>query len=758
MAEQEFRSHGEQFLLAARTHAECRAGRLIEPDDEGCLIELDLNVEMPIDYKVDGVSPNGVRTTETVTVRLWPDYPWSPPSFYLRSDFPRDLPHLQPGPLTELPRPCLIDGNPREYFFQFGLVELGVFHLVHQLVLWLQRAAEGTLIHHGRGWEPTLRRDLSSVVAVDAEACRAAVDHNGGYRVLKARFFRSGSDDSLIGRDARIWLNVSQEHVPLKRDDNKLFMRRQQNGASSGDTICCLIWPDKLPSGGDFVAGSYMPETVDIYGGLLARADELHCGRALRVFLDNLERCFKGFDLEAPIPVGIILCARRPCPLVGSQSNIELLPYAFEIRAMKQRSSLLATEDDEPVVPVMQIDATNPTLLRNVSDAPLVPPVAMIGCGSVGSKMAMHLARSGTTISVVSDNGSLRPHNMARHALARAEYASSKASELAKELEQLGQSPAVQQGDAVTDLAARETRKIVLPREAGYAINTTASLSVREALSALAAKDIKPRLAEAALFGRGDGGFLLLEGSSHNPTLSDLVAELYAGITDDRLRKLLFDPSFGLAEVQIGQGCGSLTMPMTDMRLSAMTAALTEEFVGCTQNTIAAGLIIIGSKAETSSDTKWQRQDVSPFEVVDIEGPEGWTIRLSQSALKKIRTEVALYPTVETGGVLIGMCSARLRAITVVDVIDAPPDSERSASIFVLGTQGLKAAIKARHRASGNTLFDVGTWHSHLADQGPSALDRATAKKLVMERPPPSVLLIAAPTRLYSLMHKGASE
>jgi len=231
-----------------------------------------------------------------------------------------------------------------------------------------------------------------------------------------------------------------------------------------------------------------------------------------------------------------------------------------------------------------------------------------------------------------------------------------------------------------------------------------------------------------------------------------------AGITDDRLRKLLFDPSFGLTEVQIGQGCGSLTMPMTDMRLSAVTAALTEEFVGCTQNAIAAGLIIIGSKAETSSDTKWQRQDVSPFEVVDIEGPEGWTIRLSQSALKKIRTEVALYPTVETGGLLIGMCSARLRAITVVDVIDAPPDSERSASLFVLGKQGLKAAIKARHRASGNTLFDVGTWHSHLADQGPSALDRATAKKLAMERPPPSVLLIAAPTRLYSLMHKGASE
>ncbi|HET9917841.1 MAG TPA: Mov34/MPN/PAD-1 family protein, partial [Candidatus Binatia bacterium] len=118
--------------------------------------------------------------------------------------------------------------------------------------------------------------------------------------------------------------------------------------------------------------------------------------------------------------------------------------------------------------------------------------------------------------------------------------------------------------------------------------------------------------------------------------------------------------------------------------------------------------------------------------------------------------EVARYPTVETGGVLIGTCSARLRTIIVVDLIEAPPDSERSATRFVLGTAGLKAAIKVRHRASGGTLFDVGTWHSHLADQGPSALDRATARQLAAERPPPSVLLIQAPTRLYALMHDGA--
>ena len=115
-------------------------------DDASATVELDINVEMPPHMRIDGVSESRVHRTETVTALLGPRYPWSPPTFFLRENFPRDLPHLQPGPLTEPPRPCLIDGNEREYFFQFGLVELGVFNRVHPLVLWLRHAAEGALI------------------------------------------------------------------------------------------------------------------------------------------------------------------------------------------------------------------------------------------------------------------------------------------------------------------------------------------------------------------------------------------------------------------------------------------------------------------------------------------------------------------------------------------------------------------------------------------------------------------------------------
>jgi hypothetical protein len=200
--------------------------------------------------------------------------------------------------------------QPARILFSIGLVELGVFHLLHQLVLWLQRAAEGTLIDHGNGWEATLRRDLSSGITIDPETCRAAVDRAGGYRVFKTSFYRIGEDNFTVGKDARAWLTATHEQAPLKHGDKNLFKRNKREGISFGETVCCIVWPDKLPSGADFVAASYMPETVDTYRRLLERSDELGCGRALRVFFANLERVFDGLCLEVPIPIAVILCAR----------------------------------------------------------------------------------------------------------------------------------------------------------------------------------------------------------------------------------------------------------------------------------------------------------------------------------------------------------------------------------------------------------------------------------------------------------------
>ena len=194
-------------------------------------------------------------------------------------------------------------------------------------------------------------------------------------------------------------------------------------------------------------------------------------------------------------------------------------------------------------------------------------------------------------------------------------------------------------------------------------------------------------------------------------------------------------------------------MQMNDARLSAMTASVAMEIDSLLAAPATDGAIVMGTMDDDTPATSWVRYQVSPFETVEIAGTDGWELRISKRVANRIRAEAASHSAVETGGVMIGCTSARLKTVTVVDLLDAPPDSKRSAALFVLGTQGLHAAIEARHEASGRTLFDVGTWHSHLQDTGPSGTDWNTAAELAAERTPPSILLITTPRRFHALMH-----
>ena len=747
-------SAADHVLRVALQHSECVGGGVLEQEQGLERVRIHMNVEMPLDMKADGVSTSGVRTCESVVLKLPASWPWQSPRFYLREDFPRHFPHLMP--FSTPPRPCLIDGDQDEFFLQFGLVDYGVFHLIDQLAVWLRKAAVNNLIDPEQGWEPMLRRDYRDIVELDAEHARTLVDRKGGWVVWKGKYYRKGDPIGRLGVDAEAWLSSDGERAPLKtKEGDDTFTASPMRGdIRMGNTVVAIIWPDKKPDGSAFVHSTYMPENVETLGQLRARAEEVGCARGLDVFLDNLERSFAGFVLPAPIPVAVVLCARRPVRLIGTKSDIELLPYVIELRAEQGRQSLFAQGDDEPVSPAAHYQSISAPLLRSLSGLPTQPPLVMLGCGSVGSKLALHAARSGQDILCVSDQSSLRPHNMARHALGPSHVPNGKAKALAKELEGFGLRPEVHEGDLGRDLREQKLAKKLLPKRAGAIINSTASLSVREALVDAATPRHRVRLFEAALFGRGRGSFLLADGPRHNPNLADLMVEMYATIDGTPASKLLFDPTEGLAEIRIGQGCGSLTMQMSDARLSAMTASLALEVNELLAAPATDGTIVMGTMDDGTPATSWVRFQVPPFETVEIAGTDGWELRISKRVADRIRAEAASYSTVETGGVMIGCTSARLKTVTVVDLLDAPPNSQRSAALFVLGTQGLHAAIEARHEASGKTLFDVGTWHSHLQDAGPSGTDWKTAAELAAERTPPSILLIATPRRFHALMHK----
>jgi Prokaryotic E2 family A len=740
----------DHLLKVAATHPEYRGGEVLDEKR----VRLDLNVEMPLAAKADGISSTGVQITESVIFHIPSSYPWQSPRVTLRDDFPRGFPHMLPGSKESPPRPCLVEGDPDEFFLQYGLFEYGIYHLIEQLAQWLRKAAIDHLNDPDHGWEPMMRRGMSDMMVFDAQAAIKEVTRNGGYAAWRANYLRRGEIEAEVNNGAEAYVTSDAVKAPLASTDRTLFNSKRRDAVGFGNTVIGIVWPDKFPGGAVPVCDQYIPEDVVTLADLRERAKMFGCERGLDLFLKNLQRCWAGYSLEAPIPVGVVLCAQRPFPLVGSESDIELLPYVFEIRPFEARNELIMHGDEAKIGPAIHYQSLTPRLLQTMSDLPDRPAVALLGCGSVGSKLAMHAARGGQNIVAVSDSGWLRPHNLARHALGGRHTTSEKAPALAQELAELKQTPLIFKGDIAAALRDKDQRVKILPPKADVAINATASLSVREALTESTKSGDRTRNVEVALFGRGRLGYLLLGAKSHNPNHCDLIAELYATLTNPDAVKLLADPELGLAQVQIGQGCSSLTMAIDDAQISMMTAGLSKEIGRWTDEGSEDGSFVIGISDTDSPATQWHRQTVEPFEVVPIKGSYGWQLRISRRVVDKIRHEALSFADVETGGLMIGLSSERLKTVTVVDIIDAPADSTRSASEFVLGKEGLQASIEKRHVESGQTLFDVGTWHSHLVEQGPSPTDWNTAAVLKAGRAPPSVLLIVTPTKFHALIGK----
>lgn len=746
-----FRKSVNRAIKTFRAHPECKGCELVSISSREAIAELTINIEMLFAWSTKGQSPNGVRRQEIITARFPSNYPWVSPRFYFRDDFDRALPHLQPGPASLPPEPCLVYGSLDEYFLEVGLLAL-----VEQLREWLSRAAKGALINPLQGWEPIIRNDFAGDYIADASYLRGLVNNRGGSRVLRTHYVRMGDPKAKLGQDAGLLGQIFSQKCPLNLKTHPALLSAEtldhDTHAHAGNSVTFVVWPGKSRDGSPIVANEYFPETIENLADLLERAKELHCEKALSGLLARIDRIYASKALDYPVPITIIFCVRRPFPLIDTPSAIELLPYAFDLRLTKGRDELMK-QTQIPVVPIAQKDAISRELLERATGETAIAPVVMFGCGSVGSKIALHLARSGTQIRSVIDKAWFQPHNVARHGLIETSF-TKKSDGLAMALRHFDQQPESFSEDILVAVSDKKTKNKLIPKQTGYVIDSTASLRVRSKLSSIKTPSKKTRFASVALFGRGHGAYLMIEGEQRSPTLDDVTVEYYRRIAlDSGLRGLATAADGELQHVATGQGCGSMTMPMSDARASAMSALLAEQIVGANQSPQASGQLIIGLHETPDNTSSWSRFAIDAPAEVTFPGPEGWSFRIAERVLDTIREDITRYPGVETGGILIGRINDRLRTISVVDVLPAPPDSERSPTGFVLGTQGATQQIEDYHQRSGRTLYDVGTWHSHLADQPPSPRDQATARALAGERPPPFGLLIVSPASLYGVMH-----
>ena len=727
-----------------RHHPAVAAVSELAPDGAGTArLDVTFRVNLPNAWMARGRSPNGVRTEEVVRFGFPSDFPLRPPTLSLRPDFDRNLPHIQPWLEDGRPVPCIVDGPLSELIHHDGL--RGV---LNQTAVWLDRAALGQLIDPEQGWEPIRRDELDDYLVADAGFLRSHVGRDAGYQFFDFDYVRLTK-----GRRSLIHGEISEREAKLRSREARaaIFSERgvgDTGCVSIGRSVALIVWSGRLPSGQSFVVDTYKPETVTDIAGLTKRAREYGCDSPLERALSWLKTCVRERPDAGPFAMAIVLLTRRPFKVIGTASPLELCPYVTDV-------SVPALFDEGPksaIRPAGHRDRIEQSLLRRLAGYSETepPPWTLLGCGSLGSKIAMHLARAGAAPSVVVDKRTMSPHNAARHALvprgAQFLWTDSKAALLAEAIRGLGANGVAITEDVV-DLVGRRGAAAAWSPKTWAIVNATASLNVREALAA-AHERLASRVIECSLFAQGRMALMTVEGPERNPDTGDLITAAYRLMrADPASAALMFGEGADPRRERVGESCGSWTMIMSDARLSIFAASMSETIAELQQFSLppATGTVLLGQLSDDRSRLVWDRHEISASVRVGGSGAAGWRVHIAAVAAAKISEDVARWPSVESGGILMGRLSEAAKTFYVEDVLAAPEDSVRTAHGFVLGRQDIRHEITAFAESTHWSLYCLGTWHSHLEASGASNLDRATAEAVALARLAPSMLLIHSP-------------
>ena len=715
----------------------------VGPIDIGSLAaQVTFRVNIPSESKQRGASPSGVLQEEPVRFEFPHDYPMQAPEPSLRIDFSRNHPHMQPWLVDGRPVPCIYDGALRELLHQEGFAGL-----LNQTALWLDRAASGDLIDREQGWEPVRRDSYGDYLVGDAEFLRSLVNKKRGYRFHGLTYMKL--------HVSHVYGRVSDERVDVGHTSASNLFPGSRDGLRN--SLALVVWPPNDASRLAVICNNYRPETVDSLGDLMRRAAEYGCAQGLESGLTQLRLYLSRHPRTGSFTLAVVLLARRPFHLIGSQSPIELCPYVIDVAAPDH----FAAGDAMPVRPAAHLDPVSRPLLAQMSGGDSTDNSrrvhwTLIGAGSLGSKVALHLARAGHGPEVVVDNAVMSPHNAARHALMPGTGA--KARLLCDALRELDQSARPIVADAGTSSIFRPKDRGIWSNDSWVTVNTTASLSVHEALSA--ARAMKTRAIEVSLFGGGRVGLITVEGHNRNPNAGDLMAEFYATLREaPTLASEVFVRDDAMMRQAVGQGCGTVTMSMSDGRVSLFAAGVAEYLLAKQREGLpcCGGELLIGRLSDQGLSVRWEIIAVPPVTVVaaPLKG-ERWRIHIHARAAARIQAESARWTHAETGGVLMGRISEVARTVHIVDVMDAPEDSVRAPTKFVLGMRRLRRQLEVFSSSVDWSLCCLGTWHSHLAAGGPSHLDRATAKAVSVARLNPSVFLIRATDGYHAILRDAA--
>ena len=531
----------------------------------------------------------------------------------------------------------------------------GLTEILYQVQDWLRKAASNSLINPNQGWEAIRYDTFNNLIVYQHAKLRSLVTDTAGSQFLTVESFEI---------DKLSYCKV-MDYTPRKLDDRLIFdvteHSLKRDGYSLNTCPVLFCWPDK-----DTIVDEYFPETVTNLGELLKRS---RLYGTYKPFWQEIQYLWNRLGKKVfSVDVITVHCIRRPLPLINQNTDLELLAYRVRVKF----GGIGLANMNSPVDIVCHFHAVGPELLQGLSgSAPAkMESIIQIGCGSLGSKIAMHLCRAGHGPFALIDNKSMSEHNLARHALTKT---SGNKAELLKNEIDVFSARATAYPKSLQEFVSRNENRLF--EKNSLIIDSTASINVRETLASLPVATNNSRIYQTGLYSEGKLGFVTIEGKGRNPRVDDLSAAIFDAAIDDKALSKALNGGDVFRRHSTGQGCGSYTMVIPDTKISMYAAAMAERARKAYEGDIRDdGEIVLGLMSESGMSLTWQSSFFGRTHEVTLPNQD-WEFRVMASAFDSMEGEVLRWPSVETGGVLIGRLSLARKCAIVTRILEAPPDS-----------------------------------------------------------------------------------
>jgi hypothetical protein len=388
-------------------------------------------------------------------------------------------------------------------------------------------------------------------------------------------------------------------------------------------------------------------------------------------------------------------------------------------------------------------------------DAPDARRVVLVGAGSLGSQVAMDLAREGSFSWTVVDSDFLLPHNLARHALLAEDVGAPKAAALARQLGGiLGEAFGHLQCDVMNP--GDESAAMLADRLAEAEVILDASASVAASRYLADHLDAGARRLCAFFNPAGTAVVVLAESADRSITLRDLEAQYHRLVlTEPLLADHLENERDG---VRYSGSCRALTNRIPATRAALLSALAARGVRGCLRSR-DAGIRI------------WTVTDDGEVRLIGRDGARvhrvtlgAWQITYDEGVLSDLTQMRESKLPQETGGVLLGIADMSRKSIHVAHALSEPEDSQGTSVGFERGVSGVLDEVNRAVERSMYQLRYVGEWHSHPRHSSamPSQIDIAQiewlGRELAVEGQPGLMAIAAEDGQFGFVVHYREAE